>query len=928
MPHHHERLLYGRDSELQALDRMVTVVGNGQAQVLVIHGEAGVGKTAVLESLATSVSEYRVEWASGTQSEMELPFAGVHQLCATMLDRLAELPDPQRGALETALGMSSRPTPDHFLVSLAVLHLISAVAEEQPLLCLIDDAQWMDRASAQVLTFVARRLLAESIGLVFAAQDPPEAFSGLPQREVRPLSAGDARALLSSIMPGHLDPRVEDRIVAETGGNPLAIVELSHEFTVAELAGGFATPDPGPLATRMEESFGKRFEMLPPDTKRVVLAAAAEPLGDATILWRAVEQMGIDPEAVDPAMSLGLLKVGVRVRFRHPLIRSAVYGAGSVSDRQEVHRALAESIDADVDPDRKAWHLALAAPGYDEGAARDLERSADRALARGGVAAAAAFLERSAELTRGPNLRTQRVLDAAQAMLRAGAFERAAGLLAVAEAGHLDKLSRARIDLLHAEIAFNQNRGFDAVPLLLSAARQLEQVDVVLARDTYLDAVAAAIFAGGLAGAAGLREVGEAARHVENPEMPRAADRLLDALVVRLTDGYTASAPMMKRVLETFCNGDVPDQEALRWLWLAAVMAADLWDDESWHVVATRQVALTRQFGALSELPSALDSLATVDLMAGELAAAALLYDEANTVCEATGSASTRIAPLCLAAWQGREAEARTLIDVITSEAVLLGQGAAVTVAHTFEAVLYNGLGKYGDALGAAEEAVRHQEEFTAPRWGLVELVEAAARSGQPEIAADAVERLSETTRASGTDWALGLEARSRALVTEGNPAEQLYREAIKRLARTRIRTDLARAQLVFGEWLRREGRRVDAREQLRAAYEAFSEFEAEAFAERARRELVATGETARKRTVETTFELTTQEALIARLAGEGNTNPQIGAQLFLSPRTVEYHLHKVFIKLCISSRRELRSALQSARQTRRLDARDVESST
>jgi DNA-binding CsgD family transcriptional regulator len=911
MPNHRERLLYGRDPELQVLEHLATNVGNGQAQVLVIHGEAGVGKTALMEYLATSVSEYRVERAFGIQSEMELAFSGVHQMCATMLDRRGELTDPQRSALETALGMSSGPTPDRFLVSLAVLNLLSAVAETQPLLALIDDAQWLDRASGQVLTFVARRLLAESIGLVFAVRDPREEFSGLPKREVGRLSDRDSRALLTSVMPGRLDPRVQDRIVAETRGNPLAILELSQEFTVAELAGGFAAADPGPLAKRIEESFGKRLQTLPSDTNTLLLVAAAEPVGDASLLWRAVERMDIDPEAAAPAMSAELLEVGARVRFLHPLMRSAVYGAASVPDRQTAHRALADSIDADIDPDRQAWHLAQAAPGYDENVALDLEHSADRAQARGGVAAAAAFLLRSAELTRNPDLRAQRMLAAAQAMLHAGAFEPAARLLAAAEVGELDELSRARIERLHAEIAFIQNRGRDALPLLLAAARRLEQLDVLFARDTYLDSVAAARFAGRLADAAELRELGDAARRVARVRQPRVADRLLDAFAVRLTEGYAASAPMMKRVLGALCDEDIPDEEAQRWLWLGSVLAADLWDDERWHLVATRQVTLTRQVGALSELPAALDSLATVHLIAGELATAAFLFDEVNTVCEATGIAPARVGRLCLAAWQGREREARTLIGATISNAVQHGQGAAVIVAHAFEAVLCNGLGRYENALSAAEEAARH--DF-APRWGLVELVEAAVRSGRRELAAEAVEGLSESTQASGTDWGLGLEARSRALLTEGHAAEQLYREAIERLARTRIRTDLARAQLVFGEWLRREGRRVDARVQLRAAFEAFSQFGAEAFAERARRELVATGEAARKRTVETTFELTTQEALIARLAGEGYTNPEIGAQLFLSPRTVEYHLGKVFPKLGISSRRDLRSALQSAR--------------
>jgi DNA-binding CsgD family transcriptional regulator len=487
-------------------------------------------------------------------------------------------------------------------------------------------------------------------------------------------------------------------------------------------------------------------------------------------------------------------------------------------------------------------------------------------------------------------------MEAAQAKLQAGAFEPAAALLAMSEAGPLDELGRARTDLLHAQIAFAHSRGNEAPPLLLAAASRLEQLDTALARETYLDAVAAAIFAGRLARGPGLREVATTARGAPQPELPRLPDRLLDAVVVRLTDGYSASAPMMQRVLGEFSDEGVSVHEALRWLWLATVIAADLWDDERWQVVAARHVTITREAGALSELPAALDSLAYVHLFAGELAAAASLIEEVQKVCAAIGSTPARLGPLGLAAFRGREREARTLIDATLSEAVPRGQGAGVTVAHWLHALLCNGLGQYEEARGAAQVAAKHPEEFGAPRWGLVELVEAAARSGAPELASDALEQLSETARASGTNWALGLGARSRALLSEGDAAEHLYREAIERLDRTRARVDLARAQLVYGEWLRRENRRVDAREHLRTAHDTFSHIGAEAFAERAHRELLATGETARRRVVEAhVSSLTPQEAQIARLAREGLSNPEIGGQLFISPRTVQYHLGKVF---------------------------------
>jgi DNA-binding CsgD family transcriptional regulator/tetratricopeptide (TPR) repeat protein len=772
----------------------------------------------------------------------------------------------------------------------------------------VDDAQWLDKASVLSLAFVARRLMAESVGLIFAVRDPSEMWelTGLEELLVGGLGEGDARVLLDSTLPGRLDPRVRERIIAETHGNPLALLELPRGLTPAELAGGFAVPDARPLTDRIERSFLRRLEPLPVETRRVLLIAAAEPFGDTSLLWRAANRLGLGPDAAAPAEAEGLVQLGALVRFRHPLVRSAVYRAASLPDRKEAHRALAESIDADIDPDRRAWHRAQAAPGPDEEVAAELERSADRAQARGGIAAAAAFLERAVGLTEDPAHRGQRAVDAAQAKLHAGAFEPAAALLAIAEAGPLDELGRARIDLLHAGIAFAQNRGSEAPPLLLGAARRLERLDVMLARETYLDAIAAAVFAGRLARGPGLQEVGEAARGAPPPQRARVTDTLLDALAVRLTEGYSASAPMMKRVVRTFCEEEIPVQQALRWLWLASIIAADLWDDESWHVLATRHVTIARETGSLSVLPDALDSRAYVHLISGEFGAAASLYEEVRTVCAAIGSNPARIGPLGLASWRGREREARTLIDALMSEAVPRGQGAVVTMTQLQLAVLCNGLAQYTDALAAAQEAAGYPQEFGAPRWGLEELVEAAVRSGAPEVAADALEPLSEATRASGTDWALGVEARLRALVSEGDAAEKLYREAIERLSRTRIRLELARAQLVYGEWLRRENRRVDAREHLRAAHDAFSRMGADAFADRAHRELLATGETVRRRIDETRDVLTPQEAQIARLARDGFSNPDIGTRLFISPRTVQYHLHKVFLKLDISSRNQL----------------------
>ena len=901
-------ILRGRDAQSEALDVLLEAARKGESRTIVVRGEAGVGKTALLDHAIDSAPDFRVLRSVGVESEMEFAFASLHQLCAPILDQRGSLPGPQKEALEVAFGLDGGPAPDRFLVGLATLSLLAEVADERPLLCVIDDAQWLDGASALAFALVARRLLAEPILLAFAVREPIDVreLTGLPELTIGGLSDDEARALLDSTLPGRLDERVRDRIVAESGGNPLALLELPRGLTPDEMAGGFALPDARPLSDRIERSFLRQVRSLPPDSQRLLLVGAAEPFGDVSLLLRAADRLGLGPEAAAPAEAAGLLHLGALVRFRHPLVRSAVYRTAPLSERQEVHRALAESIDVEVDPEGRAWHRAQAAPGPDEDVAVELERSASRVQARGGVAATAAFLERAAALTQDPARQAQRALDAAQAKLQAGAFEPAAALVAMAEAGPPDEHRRARIDLLHAQIAFVQSRGNEAPPLLLAAAHRLEQLDIALARTTYLDAIAAAIFAGRLARGPRLRDVAIAARGAPRSELPPVPDRLLDALVVRLTDGYSASVPMMERVIGTFCDEEISVQEGLRWSWLASILAADLWDDERWHVVATRYVSITREAGALSELPDALDQLTAVCFFTGELAAAASLGEEVQTVCAAIGNNQGRVGPLGLAAFRGREREARALIDATLSEAVPGGQGAAVTVAHWFHALLCNGLGQYEEALTAAKVAVKHQEEFAAPRWGLVELIEAAARSGTPELGTDALERLSAVTRASGTEWALGVEARSRALLNEGDTAEKLYREAIEHLARTRVRVELARAQLVYGEWLRRERRRTDARQQLRIAHEMFTEMGVEGFAARSRQELLATGATARRRTEDTASTLTPQEAQIARLARDGLSNPQIGGRLFISPRTVQYHLHKVFQKLDISSRNQL----------------------
>ena len=898
--------LLDRVGERDVLERLVAGVRAGQSRVLVLRGEAGVGKTALLRHLSAAAEGCRIARVAGVESEMELPFAGLHALCAQMLGRLRHLPSPQRDALSTAFGLSAGPPPDRFLVGLAVLSLLADAAEEQPLVCIVDDAQWLDRVSAQTLAFVARRLLAERVGLVFALRESGDehVLEGLPELVIEGLAADEARLLLDATIPGPLDERVKARILAETRGNPLALIELPRGLTPAELAGGFGLPDARPLASRIEHTFLQRVQTLPRDTQLLLLTAAAEPLGDLSLLWRAAERLGIGGEAGRPAEAAGLIELGLRVRFLHPLVRSAVYRAADPGDRRDVHRALAEATDPVLDPDRRAWHRAHATATPDEAVAAEMARSADRAQGRGGLAAAAAFLQRAAELTPDPAMRVERSLAAAQAKLDVADAASASDLLAAAELGPVDELQRARLERLGAQIAFASRRGRDAPPLLLEAARRLDPLDATMARETYLEAIASAMYAGRLGTGPDEREVAEAARASNRVHAPGAADALLDALVTRFTEGYAASVAPLSQALRAFGEPDGGGEDR-RWLWLACRLAQDLWDDELWHVLATRGVRLARDTGALSLLPVMANYLAALNVHSGAFATAAALIDEVDAITEATGLPPLKYAACMLAAC-ARRSRAAALRRRVAEWRWSVARARALGLYWWLTALLHNAHGRYGEALADARQACEH-EDVMAYGWALVELIEAGVRGGRPDEAAAALDRLSERTRASGTEWALGIEARCRGLVSDD---ESLYRESIERLARSRAAVELARSRLLYGEWLRRENRRTDARELLRAAHESFSHMGAGAFAERARRELLATGETVRRITADTRDALTPQEVQVARLARDGHTNPEIGAQLFISPRTVEYHLHKVFRKLDVSSRKELRAAL------------------
>jgi DNA-binding CsgD family transcriptional regulator/tetratricopeptide (TPR) repeat protein len=891
------------------LDDFVSAVRRGEGRSLVLRGEAGIGKTALLDHLIASASDLTIVRAAGVESDMELAYAGLHQLCGPLLDQLESLPGPQRQALEIVFGLSSGDAPDRFLVGVAVLSLVSHAAEQGPLLCVVDDAQWLDQTSALTLAFVARRLLAEPVGIVFAAREPGKELRDVPDLEIHGVRNGDARALLSSAVRFKLDERVRDRIIAETRGNPLALLELPRGLTAAQLAGGFGLLSAQALPGRIEESFVRRLDALADDVRRLLLVAAAEPTGDPQLLWSAAEQLAIRRQAADAAAAAGLLVIGERVMFRHPLVRSAVYGSATIEHRQPVHLALADATDREADPDRRAWHLGAAAAGPDEAVAEALEQSAGRAQGRGGLAAAAAFLHRAVVLSSDPKQRARRALLAARASLHAGIFDGALELLALAEASAPDELLMAQIELLRGQIAFASSLGSAAPGLLLKAAGRLEPLDPERARETYLDAWGAALFAGRLA-AGSLLEVSRAVASAPRPTRPlRPSDLLLEGLTTFVAEGHAAAAPYLRRVVAAFADEASPRQENFRWGWMTTIPPAILWDEDSWRAISSRNLREAREAGALARLTIDLADWAIYLSGGGEFDAAAITIDEAEAITKATGTYIAPYAQLVLSALRGRN-DAAPLIEFTLREARTGGQGLSIQWAEWTGAILYNGLARYDQALASAQRADEVTPHLHVTPWALTELIEAAARTARPDLASVALERLIVATAPSNTDWGRGMQARCRALVSEGDTADRLYREAIEMLARTRRRPELARAHLLYGEWLRREKRRGDGRIQLRAAHDQFTSIGMEAFAERATAELLATGETVRKRTVETRDDLTAQERQIAGLARQGLSNPEIGARLFLSPRTVEWHLRNVFAKLDIHSRRDLPDAL------------------
>ena len=909
-------VLIGRAEECAALDRLLADASGGASRVVVLRGEAGVGKSALLGYVSSRATGWKAVSAAGIESEAKLPFSGLHQLLTPVLEGLGELPAPQRAALETVFGLSAGPSPDRFLIAIAALTMLAEAAERQPLLCVIDDAHRLDEASAQILGFVARRLLDERIAIVCAARIEPasRAFAGLPELIVSGLAASDARALLLENIHGPMDTAVCDQIVSESHGNPLALIELPRALDLSDLAGGFGFPVGRTVAATPEQSHSCLPPTLSADARLLLVVAAADPSGNPLLLRRASQALGLELGLLDAAVHAGLVTVGRRIEFANLLVRMDVYSSATTDERQRIHLALADATNRERDPDRAAWHRACGTSGPDEDVASDLERHAGRAEARAGLAATAAFLRRAAALTADPLRRFDRGLKAAQASLDVGAVEAALELAVAVEGDTLDGLQRARVGVVRGRVASVAGPARDAPELLLTAARQLETVDSALSRETYLDAWVAALLAGRSATAGTHFEISRAARAA----IPRArrtslrcpSDLLLDSLSTLIIEGRAAATPRLKQAAAAFAEASV--EENFGWGWLAAMPSSLLWDEESWHSIEARQVHRAREVGALARLPIDLTALALLLAWRGDFEGAASAISEADAVTGTTGVPLLPSGAMLLAALRGREGEVAPLVDWATVQATVAGQGLAAQFGRWVTAILCNGLSRYDDALVAAQDACDDDYELFLSSWALPELIEASVMSRKEGLGRVALERLTQATTAAGTDWALGIEARCRALLSEGQQTDLLYQDAIDRLGRTHIRTELARAHLLYGEWLRREGRRLDARQHLRTAHESFIGIGMEAFAERTRRELVGTGEKIRRRRAETRDDLTPQEEQIARLAREGLSNPEIGARLFISARTVEWHLRKVFTKLGINSRRQLRAALPS----------------
>ena len=911
--------LVDRAAERQALDELLGSVRGGMSGVLVLRGESGVGKSALLDYAVARATDLQILRMAPVESERTLGFAAVHQLLVPVLTATDRLPKPQRRALGVAFGLINAPPADPFLVGLGVLTLLSDAAEVRPVLCAIDDAQWLDEESAHVLSFVARRLRADRVGMLFAIRDTGDSDSrlrALPSLRVGGLPEQDASELLETSIDWPIDPRVAARIIAAAGGNPLAVLEAARGLSREQLDGRAPLPEPLPVGHRIEESFSRRVRELSAQTQMLLLLAATDSGSRGDSLWRAATAMGIPESAAGPAEAAGLVVFGPEVRFRHPLVRSAIYHGATPVQQRQAHRALAQACDPDLDALPRAWHLAAAATRPQERVAAQLAAVADRARRRGGYAAAAALLERAALLTPDDEARAERHLSAARAYLLAGAVDRADTLLTEAAPSLRDPRSIAQTTQLKGRIQFDRGHMAEGVSHLVRAAARLQPVDPRAARDALLSALESAAFAGWASSAALLDEIVRIAKELPATGDPSdlVPDLLLEGYTARLTGGYAAGAPALRRAVAASLGEDIdrdvePDV-ALRNLELAAIPAFDLLDHAATERVAARWIDRARDSGALARLAGGLAfRSALVDAPGGRLDAARAAESEARELAEATHNPAvvppTGAHTLPALALSGREAETRATAAAVAREAPSRGAAGEAAFAAYWLGVLEISLGNYGSAVTCLDSAYTDDTPLIGTQ-ALPELVEAGVRAGRRDLAERALRRLGDRATATGTPLALGLLARSEALLAAPAEAQQKYEEGLALLGRTGAAPQLARTLLLYGEWLRRQRRRREARDQLRAALDRFEAMALVCFAERARVELRATGEHVRKREVGILEELTPQEAQIAALASRGEANREIAAQLFVSPSTVEYHLRKVFRKYGVTSRTQL----------------------
>ena len=906
-------MLVGRRVEAKAIDDLIARVRGGRGAALVIRGGTGIGKTALLEYAIQSASDFQIASTVGIESEMQLGFGGVHQLVRGFDEHIDELPSPQRDAIRSAFGIVQTTRPDRFMVGLAVLTMLAEAASQRPLLCVIDDAHWLDRASAEILGFVARRLVAERVAIVLATRkETPgdDELQGVPTLHVEEMSSFEARELLSHAVQGRMDGHVVERLIETASGNPLALIELASDLTPAQLQGSARLPEPLPIGARLQDIFQRRVTSLPTGTRTMLLLAAAEPSGDPALLLRGAKHLGLGIRALEPAEQNRLITIGTQVTFRHPLIRSAAYYSAPHSRRKLVHEALAAASDPILDPDRRAWHRAAALLAPDDEVAAELEVAADRALARGGYAAAGAFLERSAELTTDEALRANRLLAAAQAELAAGDAGKTQALLSQVKPRLAGPTATARALRLRAMTDYVKGQLGEVASLLVEAARTFASVNVTQARETLLEAIQAAAYSARFARAMDVKKVAAVAREVAPPRSDDASivDGLLAGYTSLLLDDRAAAAPHFRRALASFQDAaKQPDHR--RWFMLGCLAASEIWDDNAQYALASQWVGLSRDTGALVSLAIALNYLGWYEVMEGRPRAAAGLLAEGREIAKAIGNASivgdSGAGILLRLVLIGNEDEARAAADAMVADGVQRQQGASITHARSALTLLELSLGNYEAALVHGREV--YDEDLLYPgTLVLPDLVEAGMRGGDPDFAGLALDRLRARVEATPSEWAQGLLARSEALVASGERPDAFFTSAIRHLEQCRIAPDLARTHLLYGEWLRRQGRRRDARTELRLAHEMFESMGFALFAERARIELNATGEHARRRGFDTLDQLTPQEAQISRLAGEGARNQEIAAQLFISPATVEYHLTKVFRKLGVSSRTQL----------------------